>query len=892
MVNQSKSENATAFPEEKVSGECDYSDATFKKNANFKGKTFKCFANFTRAIFKGKANFTGAVFNEGANFKGVAFNELADFSQTQFHGEADFSETVLKKEVRFNSTKLHSAVDFSKSEFRAGVNFNRGEFICCGENVSFENAVFLSLNNNVDFSESRFCESQPCIFDNWHIGFEVEGKQYNLVRFKQKDSESTNQEKLQINLQNINLEILLKRWDMEAHAKAISESFAIFRNPSKIVSFSGCRFGDMELPALSNEDIQNIIDREAGRIERKLYEKEHKKIAQGQLQVFKNYYENAKKPKFQKDPRKKTIIIRLVLRYLDRNRVASLRKGESGIINFEKTRFFNQERADFSNIIYINPEKVSFDSTCFSNEETVDFNSSYFFNGEAVDFYNARFSNKNLVDFRFIIFSNGDRVDFGSTIFSNGENVTFDYTSFSNGEKTSFNPTTFSNGQDVSFRFVSFKSQAGLILKNIYWTQNGLLNFQRVEFPETSNIKFEECLFLPGAKINFAGVRFPEKGNLLFQRCYFSTSGSVDFTAALFRHTTFEGGPISWLEEKDKTKREPQAILRNQLGEDYDKLPHEVQQRIECLSEVPEFSPVFEKDTKVLWKDLTTESAKNLTFRNTSFSKSLFDGMTLSHIQLNAPTWREWSGRKILYREEELQQERKKLNAGQKQGTNHPILILLKDKKDAFEAWRLDKKIPKLEESEPNQDQVENKEKHDPHYLDKLRDIRDQYTQLKNNLEQQGAYQQSGHFHKSEQEILQIILLDKLQGKNIYSKDFFSNLVIFIFGGWYKWSSGYGEKLSLALRSTAGLALVLTLYNCATNGFMGAELTQPWVNGPVFFKTLMQTLSPFSWKVIADEKIINDSNWWQYVVFFVGQLLLLGIQFPMMVMTVRRQFKR
>jgi len=82
------------------------------------------------------------------------------------------------------------------------------------------------------------------------------------------------------------------------------------------------------------------------------------------------------------------------------------------------------------------------------------------------------------------------------------------------------------------------------------------------------------------------------------------------------------------------------------------------------------------------------------------------------------------------------------------------------------------------------------------------------------------------------------------------------------------------------------------LYNCATNGFMGAELTQPWVNGPVFFKTLMQTLSPFSWKVIADEKIINDSNWWQYVVFFVGQLLLLGIQFPMMVMTVRRQFKR
>jgi hypothetical protein len=1041
MVNQSKSDSATAFSEDEVRSECDYSKATFKVDAKFEGKVFNCFANFSEATFKGSADFTGAVFHNGASFKGA-------------------------------------------------------KFICNNKDVSFENAVFLpSEEHDVDFYEAQFGLAYQLELGEWYIEFKVEDEQVNLIRFKKEEKDKY--ETLKNIPQDGDLEKFLKPWKLENSAKEIAESLKIFKGNPKTVSLANCRFGDMNLPKLTEEELREVIKIETNLIlESFQVEKKKENTANHPLNQIETYYTSTADAQDTVNEATKTAVARILARHLSLERIASFRKKQAGNVNFEKAELNHQSSTTFEDALFINTKNVSFNSaifsnakdvsfkdtlfintqdvsfssatfsnardvtfkntqyiytqnvsfnstafsnardvtfqsTTFNNKGNIDFNSATFSNARDVTFQSTTFNNKGNIDFNSATFSNEGYIDFNSATFSNEGDVTFQSTIFSNegdltfysttfsntgvltfqsatfsneGDLTFYSTTfsntgvltfqsatfsntrdvtfqsatfsnagdvtfqsatfsntrdvtfqsatfsntgaltfqsatfsntgdvtfqssifsnsgyasfystifsntgvltfqsaTFSNAGDVTFQSAKFLPKKGLTLRRIIWMQNGGLFFFSAGFSESSKIKFEECLFLPGGNILFKEIRFPEQSSLLFQRCYFSLpeTGELDFTATLFRHATFEGGLISWLENKNSRERKPQAILNERLRKKYEMVPYKVQKRIEGLQEeIPEFSPVFEKDTKVLWKNLTTESAKNLTFSNTSFSSSLFDGMTLSHIQLNASIWRDKKGRKILYREKELQEESKKHDSEQKEDTNKSLIIWLKDKKDSFETWRL-KEISKLEEAEPNLDQVENEKKHDPHYLDKLRDIGDQYTQLKNNLEKQGAYQESGYFHNSEQEIRQKILLDKLQFKNIslknlfsFLKTFLSNLVIFIFGGWYKLSSGYGEKPSQAILSVLGLALVLTLFNYNNLEFMSLEKRPTGINIRLLFETFMHTISPFSWKIIADKNYITDSNWCQYAMFFGGQLILLVIQVPMLVMAVRRQFKR
>ena len=409
-------------------------------------------------------------------------------------------------------------------------------------------------------------------------------------------------------------------------------------------------------------------------------------------------------------------------------------------------------------------------------------------------------------------------------------NINFINSQFFNQGHVDFNSATFSNAGGVAFNSATFKQKGELGFRNIIWMQSGEADFRNMIFEETLNIKFDECLFICGGDIDFRDTRFPEKGSLMFQRCYFSVpdkNGKVDFTGTFFRHTIFEGGPISWLSGETDKERKPQAILKDRLQKNYETLPEKVSQRIEAIeAPIPQFPKVFDDNTLVLWQDLTSESAKNLTFLNTAFNKSLFNGMTLSHIQLNASHWQKVGERRILH----------------------------------------DEKILKEDASETE-----------------LRDIQDQYTQLKNNLESKGGDQQAGYFHHGEQEIRQKIrLLNKSP----------SDLGLWCLGVIYKRTSGYGEEPVRAIEVTISFILILMFFNCGTTGFITFPENTLVEFGPWLFKTFVQTISPFSWKSILAENAITSANVWRYSVFFIGQLLLLAIQIPLTVMTVRRHFKR
>jgi hypothetical protein len=538
-------------------------------------------------------------------------------------------------------------------------------------------------------------------------------------------------------------------------------------------------------------------------------------------------------------------------------------------VSFKSTRFSNGQLVSFQSTHFNNGQSVSFQKTRFSNGHSVSFQSAHFSNSQSVNFQSARFNNGHSVNFEYTHFNNEHPVNFYLASFENGHSVNFRSISFSKGSSANFHATSFHNGSSVSFENASFETQKGLFFKHIIWAQNGALNFKNIKFEETLSIKFDECLFLPKGDIDFKETSFPEKGSLMFQRCFFSLGEDdkkVDFTGTLFRHTIFEGGPISWLKNKKGTDRKIETILKDRLKKDYANISKAVQDRIQGLPEIPEFSNVFDDNTEVWWKDLTAESAKNLTFRNTAFNRALFDGMTLSHIQLNTPHWSKILGRNILYGEA-------KLHVDEENWTQDKwkLGFWIRDKMRLFEAWRMDKtpspkknSLPKLHSETITVVQLQN--------------IEDQYTQLKNNLERQAAYQQSGYFHYGEQEIRQRIL--------VFNKKF--PPLIWYLGTIYKLSSRYGEGPIRAILVTGGLILVLTLFNFCTPNFVSTSMEL----APKFFKTFVQTISPFSWKTILEENAITSANVWRYTLFFIGQILLLAIQIPLTVMTVRRHFKR
>ncbi|MFQ5674215.1 MAG: hypothetical protein ACE5G9_14130 [Nitrospinales bacterium] len=167
-----------------------------------------------------------------------------------------------------------------------------------------------------------------------------------------------------------------------------------------------------------------------------------------------------------------------------------------------------------------------------------------------------------------------------------------------------------------------------------------------------------------------------------------------------------------------------------------------------------------------------------------------------------------------------------------------------------------------------------------------LKNLENQYTQLKNNLERQGDYLHAGHFHFGEQEIRRKILQREKNSKNKLER-----LLIWC----YRFLSGYGERAGRAstvfLGGLLAASLVLALVSADYSGIAKMGVWQILRTGLVkWFGSGVEIVTPFSWRYTMDG--INSSNWFRYAILIFSQIALLGVQLPLLIMAVRRRFKR
>ena len=506
-----------------------------------------------------------------------------------------------------------------------------------------------------------------------------------------------------------------------------------------------------------------------------------------------------------------------------------------GKVSFYSASFENEGNIDFHSARFENEGEVSFKSTRFVNKGSVLFDSARFKNNGDVSFARAKCENKGIVSFNSARFENKDNVWFIITKFANEGNVLFGSARFENDGSVLFIGTKFENKGNVSFNSAKFKNKGDISFMQVPWVNDGQLNFVNAGFGDEINVRFLECFFLCKDYISFELARFPEKGSLVFQRCYFELTGNVIFTGAFFRHTMFEGGEVEWISFLlESTNSERWA---KEQEEEISNMPDAVKELIKNKKE-SFHTNVFHGGATVLFKDLTPESAKHLTFRLTDLSSAKFDGMTLTHIQLNAPTWWKENGRSMLYEEHEFREAQKK----------KPMWERFKE---YFSEHTHEKKM-------------------------QLQNLENQYTQLKTNLERQGDYFQAGQFHYGEQELRR--LRTSWWGRNL------SLLSL------YRACSGYGEEAS---RSFIYVLIVIILFSGMLLLIDFKDVLHNWNPSEILTtcrKIVVELITPFSWKGQPKPWAFKKGN--LYYLLLIGGQILLYIQISLFVLAVRRRFKR
>jgi Pentapeptide repeats (9 copies) len=158
----------------RVSGQIDFSLATFASTANFENLEAASFADFTLARFQdtgifNSARLTGSNFRSAVSFIGAEFDRearfvdatlRADFTNADFHGGADFRRATFPTDGLFLGTNFAGAVDFGDAQlggsdfanarFHQGANFKRA---AASNNIRFVGA---RSNGPLDFQAARF----------------------------------------------------------------------------------------------------------------------------------------------------------------------------------------------------------------------------------------------------------------------------------------------------------------------------------------------------------------------------------------------------------------------------------------------------------------------------------------------------------------------------------------------------------------------------------------------------------------------------------------------------------------------------------------------------------------------------------------------------------------
>ncbi|MCA9483998.1 MAG: pentapeptide repeat-containing protein [Nitrospina sp.] len=512
-----------------------------------------------------------------------------------------------------------------------------------------------------------------------------------------------------------------------------------------------------------------------------------------------------------------------------------------GNISFEKSKFLNSGNVSFDGGQYSNTGNVSFKSSEFENKGMVGFANCEFENQGDVSFKGSRFGNEGIVwflgtqfkneksvNFGSVYFNNKDKwVDFQKVCFLNSENIYFSDTEINSGG-ISFWETIFANKKNVVFERMKILGDGRNLFKGIVFVNGGKLNLSFLQFKAESDIDFDHCLFWSYGESHFYNIQSPANGQLRFTKCLFALTPKVDFSRSQFASTVFEGGKFDPEFDWDLLLTE-----REDVGE----LVEKVKKKIKDEGEY--FCEVFEDGVEVDFIGLSSESAQNLTFRLTNLSGAIFDGLTLSHVQLNSPRWGEYKGRVVLRQEITLRNGRRYLTD------------------------------------------------------DEYRDLSDQYTQLKINLERQGHYRDSGKFHISEQEL---------------TRDYnwkHGKCHVWLLHSLYKWLSGYGEEPFLAIRmfffqilfwslAVLGISAQEThLLNDESMPHFIHEVYFDWGFlkwfGVEWFRFALEISTPFKGAWFADLQV---GKAFEYIIRVSGQIFILAIQLPLMILAIRRWFKR
>ncbi len=930
-----------------------FNDAVFNKHANFKGAVFKKHANFKGAKFYGEVDFSNAVFEDGASFEGAVFiNNGKDvkfdgawfkpsdrgviFKGVQFgekyqitYGdnqiwfscveENAWNLKICKKEKGGNSkgttfTTIHKIEDLKRRliDFVLGTSdylkikneFNKS--IKNPRNVSFKNCIFgeLDLINIPTDSIERIIKKlndrrkllkDPKRKSNFAAYFQF------INNFPKMDTDERlkeyNNSKESINgflARNLDHETLGSLFTKKASSGVTFEKSIFFNGGSVFfddavflggfnVSFRGINFYNYGGVSFNNTVFANSVNTSFTGIN----------FLNGDIVSFLNStFSNSHSVGFDK----------MIFRNAGSVSFENTLFVNGASVIFTGSSFENRGSVDFINALFMNAGKVSFSSTYsitnflntgdvsfknaeFLKEGDVSFNSANFSNGRQVVFSGAKFSNGGSaifsgtsfsndgdvvfhrtsfyvngdVSFKDAIFSNNKLLKFNNTLFLNGGCVNFSNVSFENKDWISFENTIFANGVDVYFIDSSFGNKEKVIFKQAIWLNGGGLDFTNTEFKDYLRVTFEECLFLNKETIKFIDCITPGIGSFMFQRSHFGDSvredGSewikIDFKDTFFNHTIFEGGEITWLKGKSEKERAIRAIL----DERNIKPPKKVEEWIEELEgcnkdKTPLITGVFDDDVVVSWKNLSTQSAKSITFHQTNLSRSIFYAMTLSHVELNAPTWkkqydfdpknsvlggsfaRKNFGRNILYEEEVVK-------------------------------GRFKNEDPQI----------------DRDYRRQLEGLENQYTQLKTNLEKQGNYHDAGDAHYGEKEMRRLQM------------DRVTQWISLIYP--YRIFVGYGERPLRAFGTLIGAMfgfsfLILLVSSIASGTLFDSNLDCKTI-AVNYSRTLISLITPFSWRTAFKTLELHQIPETGLLIFLQ---IILYIQIPLLVMSVRRRFKR
>lgn len=762
---------------------------------------------------------------------------MANFGNRTFEGKADCKGWVFHCFANFLKWTFKGEVDFSGAVFKDGASFEKAKFITNGQDVSFEGAVFESSENNVTFEEAQFGLSYERFFGDWEICFSKGIKNYEIARRKIEESPDKKAPDFGVKEKFGNLTYILRKWGISEFSEDICNSFKKFHSSPNNIFFEGSCFGSE-----SNENLldEKHVETSVQLVEMDVVFDEVEFNHQGNLIFEQVNYQNKGKVSFERSSFSNSGMVSFVSSEFSNKGSVVFNFGtfnNLGKVTFESSTYRNEGNVEFTSSEYNNRGIVSFAGSKYFTEGNVSFSNSIFNNKNHVSFISSSYFNEGKVVLGHSKFNNNGDVLFSSCNYQNRNQVFFENNNFKNDGRVSYSYSVYGNSGKTSFASSHYLNGDNILFVNVVWVNDGL-SFYNIKFKETGILKFRESLFLSDGGVSFRETILPKEGSTMVQRCYFAETSKVDFRSTNFRHTTFEGGEILWLKGKEKNL---EAILKDRLGDGYDDLPAIVKERIEELNKnlIPEFSKVFSDDVKVLWKDLTTESARNLTFRLTNLYGSVFDGVTPSQILLNAPTWAQIDGRNVLFEEKTLRED----VCGYPQST----------------------------------------------YINQLKNLKNQYTQLKNNLERQGNYHDAGDFHYGEQEIGLEIL--QKEGKGLKEP---GNKFKFWLAIWYRYMSGFGEKPGQAIKVFCqvllGFTFILAMIGSDYSGITSMKFVDILSTGFLkLFNTAIELITPLSWRYTLGK---IGSDWFYYFLLICGQVFLLGMQLPLLILAVRRRFKR